>query len=406
MYDLNPPKLCKANREQIKDLYPMMWKKAQALMDRLLLEIQEHPATVSDINKSFISGTTEINNWASKVTLDIIGVSGLGREINALKNSDDQLVKDYEELLEPTSEKLLFFFMKAFVNARFTEMLPWKMNEIFARLTGSLRNVCRQMVRDKRESMKSGEQHFDILSLLIKSNDFSDDELVDQLLTFLAAGYVSVAKSDCITLTKTSSHETTSSAFTWATFLLATHKDVQARLREEVRNALPNDPALDPSFDFSGVLEKLPLLNAVCSETLRLYPTVPITIRIAIRDSHLAGHPIPRGTEVVICPWAVNRNPEFWGPDADAFRPERWIDDGKPNNSGGADSNYCLMTFLHGPRSCIGQNFAKAELRCLLASFVTSFEWDLDMKVEEVIPAGVITIKPRDGLKVRLTKLM
>lgn len=165
----------------------MMWKKAQALMDRLSLEIQEHPS-IGDINTSTISGTTEINNWASKVTLDIIGVSGLGREINALKNSDDQLVKDYEELLEPTSEKLLFFFMKAFVNARFTEMLPWKMNQTFARLTGSLRSICQQMVQDKRESMKRGEQHFDILSLLIKSNDFSDDELVDQLLTFLAAG--------------------------------------------------------------------------------------------------------------------------------------------------------------------------------------------------------------------------
>lgn len=46
------------------------------------------------------------------------------------------------------------------------------------------------MVREKRETMQSGEQHFDILSLLIKSNDFSDDELVDQLLTFLAAGQV------------------------------------------------------------------------------------------------------------------------------------------------------------------------------------------------------------------------
>jgi hypothetical protein len=200
MYDFKPVMVFSTDRDQIKDLYPMMWKKAQALMDRLYLEIQEHPAKGGDINKSAISGTTEINNWASKVTLDIIGVSGLGREINALKNSDDQLVKDYEELLEPTSEKLLFFFMKAFVSARFTEMLPWKVNEDFARLTSSLRNICRQMVRDKRESVKSGEQHFDILSLLIKSNDFSDDELVDQLLTFLAAGYVCLSISGSIRL--------------------------------------------------------------------------------------------------------------------------------------------------------------------------------------------------------------
>lgn len=168
---------------------------------------------------------------------------------------------------------------------------------------------------------------------------------------------------------------------------------------------MPKDPISDPSFDLSGVLEKLPLLNAVCNETLRLYPTVPITIRIAVRDTRLAGYPIPRGTEVVICPWEMNRHPDFWGPDADQFKPERWIDDGKSNNSGGAENNYCLMTFLHGPRSCIGQNFAKAEVRCLLASFVTAFEWEMDMNVEDVLPAGVITIKPRDGLRIKLTKI-
>jgi cytochrome P450 len=161
----------------------------------------------------------------------------------------------------------------------------------------------------------------------------------------------------------------------------------------------------DRSIDLSEILERLPLLNAVCNETLRLFPTVPITIRVAVRDSYLAGHPIPCGTEVIVCPWAVNRNPEFWGSDAAEFKPDRWIDDGKPNNSGGAISNYCQMTFLHGPRSCIGQNFAKAELRCLLAAFVTSFAWELDMRLEDVVAAGVVTIKPQDGLKVKLTKL-
>jgi cytochrome P450 len=174
----------------VKDLYQMMWMKAHALVDRISLDIQEHPAKGQNLTNPAVTGTVEINNWASKITLDIIGVAGLGREFNALKDSDDQLVKHYEELLEPSSQKLLFFIMKAYVNSRFTEMLPWKMNEIFERITTSLRGMCRSMVRENSGNMKSGEQHFDILSLLIKANDFSDDELVDQLLTFLAAGRV------------------------------------------------------------------------------------------------------------------------------------------------------------------------------------------------------------------------
>ena len=103
----------------------------------------------------------------------------------------------------------------------------------------------------------------------------------------------------------------------------------------------------------------------------------------------------------MVSPWAVNRQRELWGDDAEEFKPERWIEDGKPNNSGGADSNYSLLTFLHGPRSCIGQGFAKAELRCLVAAFIKVFSWELDMK-EDPVPAGVITIKPEKGLHVKL----
>jgi cytochrome P450 len=175
----------------LKDLYPMMWRKALVLTKQIEVEIQDHPALGQDVEMADGVGTTEINGWASKITLDIIGVAGLGAEFHALKNSDNQLVKDYEELLEPNSEKLAFFLMYSFVSAKLTKALPWKMNRIFETTTFSLRNICRQLVRDKREAMKTGsDDHFDILSLLIRSNDFADDELIDQLLTFLAAGWV------------------------------------------------------------------------------------------------------------------------------------------------------------------------------------------------------------------------
>lgn len=138
------------------------------------------------------------------------------------------------------------------------------------------------------------------------------------------------------------------------------------------------------------------------NETLRLYPTVPITMREAIRDSNLAGQPIPKGVVVILSMWQMNRSPEVWGPEAGDFRPERWITDGKPNTSGGAQSNYDLLTFLHGPRSCIGQGFAKAEMRCLLASMIRTFTWDLAMDEAKIIPRGVITIKPANGLYIKV----
>ncbi|KAL4952780.1 cytochrome P450 [Aspergillus filifer] len=138
---------------------------------------------------------------------------------------------------------------------------------------------------------------------------------------------------------------TTSATFTWAVYLLTLHADIQTRL------ALPIPTPTEPrgnnnDFDIAGTLESLPLLNG------------------------------------------------------------RWIDARtcKPNQTGSASTNYALLTFLHGSRSCTGQGFARAELRASLAAFVGAFEWTLAGDNEDVVPAIVVTVKPRDGLRVKLRR--
>jgi cytochrome P450 len=183
---------------------------------------------------------------------------------------------------------------------------------------------------------------------------------------------------------------------------------MQTKLREEVTESLgPNPQGGQLPMDLAGVLKQLPYLNGIIYETLRLYPTVPLTMREALRDTHVGEQFIPKGTEMVLSIWQINRSPEIWGPDAGEFRPERWInaDDGKPNRHGGTKSNYDFQTFLQGPRSCIGQEFAKAEMRCLLATLVTSFTWDLAMEEARIVPRGVITIKPEHGMYLRMRPL-
>jgi len=200
-------------------------------------------------------------------------------------------------------------------------------------------------------------------------------------------------------------HETTSSALTWATYLLSTHPDTQARLRKEIHERIPNPT--DPEFDIAMLLESLPYLNAVCNETLRLYPTIPVSARVASRDTTIAGHFIPKGTISYVVPWAINRSPALWGCDSEKFVPERWIDEsGRTTMNGGADSNYAFLTFLHGPRSCIGERFARAELRALIAAFVGCFEMRMADPNEEVIAGGTITSKPVNGMKLELEPLI
>ena len=200
----------------------------------------------------------------------------------------------------------------------------------------------------------------------------------------------------------------------WACYLLAVDQARQSTLRSEVREVLaPNAILGDGSdMDVADILEHLPFLNGVVSETLRLYPAVPVTQRTAIRDSSLAGIRVPMGTDIYVSPWIFNRSPKLWGPAADTFQPERWIshksdDNGRQriNPTAGASSNYDFLTFLQGGRSCIGQGFARAELRCLLAVIAMQFEWSLDMDEKDVTMGGAITIKPQHGLHLRLKRV-
>lgn len=172
----------------IKNLYPMMWKKALICTERIQstgLQVQGRNGNVAQVTI-----TTDMADWANNVTLDIIGIAGLGRDFNLLQNGHDQIAEDYEAIFEPNVEKILYILLAAWFSFPMVRMLPWKMNDVFQSRTRSLRATCKQLIVSKRQDiLKQHADNFDILSTLIQTDNFSDDELSDQLLTFLAAGY-------------------------------------------------------------------------------------------------------------------------------------------------------------------------------------------------------------------------
>ncbi|OQU94407.1 hypothetical protein CLAIMM_00766 [Cladophialophora immunda] len=358
----------------VKDLYPLFWDKAMKMTKAIEDEIFDPQETVTNIEGKLV-GITDIERWVPRATLDIIGVAGLGRDFNTLENPDDKMATLYATLFTPTLGTRMVAASILIFGHRWTKvLLPSASRTIYNAVSG-IRSLCGKFVREKRERIKQADdESVDVLASLIKADVFSDHELVDELLTIIAAG-----------------HETTSSTFTWTTYFLSRHPDIQS----------------SPHSDVYAILESLPLLNGVCQETLRLFPPVPATLRQSKKDNTLLGQPIPAHTLLTLAPWATNNSPELWGPDAHEFKPERWIDPetGKPNQTGGASTNYAFMTFLHGPRNCIGQQFARAELRALVAAFIGMYEWTLAEPEAKVIPAIVITVKPKDGLRLKLTKV-
>ncbi|AEO54175.1 hypothetical protein MYCTH_2296433 [Thermothelomyces thermophilus ATCC 42464] len=377
----------------IKDLYPVFWAKAREGVNAMTGEILRAAAGQSGPEEK--TAVIEAGNWASRITLDIIGVAGMGRDFDAIRNPDNRLNQAYTQIFNPSRQARIFQVLEMIISPRLVRLLPVKRNEDIQASAGLIRAECADLIRDKRQKIARKEStDVDILSVAIESGGFSDEDLVDQLMTFLAAG-----------------HETTATAMTWAAYLLAKHPDVQSRLRAEVREHLP-PPADGAPAPSSADIDRMPYLNAVCSEVLRYFSPAPFTLRTAAKDTSILGQFVPRGTQVTIVPWAINKSEALWGDDALVFNPDRWMpksDADKRAASGGATSNYAFLTFLHGPRSCIGMAFAKAEFACLLATWVGRFQWELHdkelMDESKLVIKTNITARPAKGMYIKTTVL-
>lgn len=364
----------------VKNLYPVFWKKARE-------SVQAMTATANG------EGIAQLDalDWASRSTLDIIGVAGLGVDFGSIQDPSNALATTYKSLMSQPVASRPAVLLQALLPKCLARLVPAG-GSVVAEANRTIRRTCQRLIRDKKRKMAAEKERtdVDILSVALESGFFSDDGLVDQLMTFLAAG-----------------HETTATAMTWATYVLSCYPEVQARLRREVRQSLP---PLDSAVDISSSdIDKLPYLNAVCNEVLRVFPPVHRTSREAAEDTTIEGQHIPKGTVVVLAPWATNVDEKLWGSDALEFNPERWLvtegRDARAAAGGGASSNYALLTFLHGPRSCIGATFAKSEFACLLAAWVGRFEFELqDEKLTDrgnlAIRFGV-TARPKGGLHVK-----
>ena len=362
----------------IKDLYPVFWEKSREGILAMMPEFDDNGFA-----------EIEISNWITRSTLDIIGLAGLGVDFGAIKDETNPLAKSYA-LLQPAPEDLILMFARAIIPDFVMDNLPLARVRSLRKASQHLRAVCHDLIHDKKKRIENKEDPgVDILTIALRSGVFSEANLVDQMMTFLSAG-----------------HDTTAAALEWSLYLLAKNPAIQDRLRKDIRDKLPS---IDNNIPITNAdVDGISYLTAVTNEVLRFYSPIAQTLRIANCDTTIQGQFVPRDTIITLSPWATNTDPKFWGADAHEFKPERWLhpDQGGTSvanaASGGATSNYAFMTFLHGPRSCIGGSFAKSELACLLAVWVGRFSFELKDKslIDErslKLNPSIVT-KPEGGL--------
>ncbi|KAM0188787.1 hypothetical protein ACHAPI_010396 [Fusarium lateritium] len=336
----------------------------------------------------------------TRATLDIIGTAGFGYEFGTLHNPNNEIRQQYKKIfLEPSTAFNWLELLGNYIDFRLLLTLPVKKNRELTAGSNFMRNIAKKVIQERREKLFQNplsqasnieDTKKDIITTALASDCFSEEQLVDHIMTFLVAG-----------------HKSTATAFEWTMYKLGRRPDMQQRVREEVRTHLPSPNAKVEALS----LESLPYLKAVCSEVLRYHPFVPFATRIAEKDTWVADQFVPKGTIVAYAAHISNHDSELWGPAAHVFDPERWMEPGK-ENSGGASSNYAMLTFSAGPKSCIGEVWTRAELACLVAVMVGAFEIELvEGKQADgtVYPTASLkigkTMKLRGGVFARLRRL-
>jgi cytochrome P450 len=228
-----------------------------------------------------------------------------------------------------------------------------------------------RMIAERRASAERG----DLLGLLLRAHDadagrMTDKQVRDEVITLFVAG-----------------HETSANALAWTLMLLAEEPAWYARVRDEAL-ALGHLPT-------GGDLPRLTVTTQVLKEALRLYPPVYIMGRVSVADTELGGYHIPRGTVVLVSPYALHRRPDVW-PDPERFDPDRFSAAAEA-----ARSKTVFIPFGAGPRVCIGGGFAMMEGALVLATLLQRADFEL-AGGGGVAPEPVALLRPSGRLEMRV----
>lgn len=292
-----------------------------------------------------------------RISLRVIVETVFGiREDAAARAWSDRLV-DTMEAASP-----LVFFLPA-LQRDFGGMGPW------ARFQRALRRLDGMILDEIAQRRQAADAREDVLSLLLAARDdagegLSDRELRDQLMTLLVAG-----------------HETTAMTLTWALYELIRHDALRARVLAELGDER-----------HSEVLSRLPLLDAVCQETLRMHPVVADIVRQPLRPMTLGGIPVPAGAALMPAIASVHFDASIF-PEPHAFRPERFLER--------RFTPFEFLPFGGGARRCLGAAFALYEVKLVLAEVLRAGSLSLAETGPVRNELRGITMGPRGGVRVR-----
>lgn len=288
---------------------------------------------------------------------------------------DMRLVTEYEQLHDALTVVLRETERNVWSVVRLPPWLGTLTRPRYRRAVATLDRIIWGVIEERRRNPRMSDG---LLSVLVEAHDrerSGDEQLLrDQVLAMIATG-----------------HESTACALAWTFYLLTRNPNAERRLYQEVDRVLEGRA---PTADDLGDLQ---YTGMVFEEAMRLYPPVWTISRVARTDDRIRGTLIPRGTTVMLSPYATHRRPASWE-RPEAFVPERFAPDAKASRP-----RYAYFPFGGGPRVCLGNRFALMEAKIMLAMVAQRYRLSV-CPGQAITAEPMITLRPRDGIRVRLTR--
>lgn len=241
-----------------------------------------------------------------------------------------------------------------------------------------------EIIKSRLEA-KEANQDDDLLSRFIGTEHMTPEFLRDIVISFILAG-----------------RDTTSSALSWFFWLLTSRSDVKREIRDELRAIRTrNGKNRGDSFGYEE-LKEMNYLQAAISETMRLYPPVPVDTKTCLSDDVLAdGTVIKKDWFVSYHTYAMGRMEGVWGKDCCEFKPERWIES---NGMYRGENPFRFPAFHAGPRMCLGKDLAYIQMKYIAASVMELFE--VEALCKDSCPEHLLslTLRIKGGLPVNVTQ--
>ncbi|XP_070494539.1 cytochrome P450 4d1-like [Chironomus tepperi] len=319
--------------------------------------------------------------------LDVICETAMGVSLNTQSGSESQYVKNVNELADIVHRRsydiiersdMLFKFTKAYKRQ---QLLISELHKFTDTVISSRRKELKNKKSSGTESIEDeffGKKKKALLDLLLEiqidGKYLSDDDIREEIDTFMFEG-----------------HDTTASALAFTLYNIAKHEDIQRKCYEEIQNIVGSDGRFNMK-----TLNEMTYLDLVCKESLRLYPSVPIFGRKVTEEMKVCGKLLPKDTTILILPYYMARDPTIWN-NPEEFIPERF--------SGVKDSDdaniFGYVPFSGGYRNCIGQKFAMLEIKATISKILLNYKIKLEKNFKPQDSLELV-IKSKNGIMIQI----